>query len=270
MQKRITTALAIIVMLVATGAPVFESTALAATKKRACSCSRPSLRRRARRTAAVRTPHGAASNPNAYAAQNSPNAQVVGPVTATYHLEANQYFRLRMNQTLRSDQARMSDRFKATVVTPVYASGVEVVPAGSIVEGRVTRAIAARTRGREGQLAVAFDTLVLPDGSRHQLDGVLTELQDDRRGEVDAENEVSGRSSDKRNIEYVGGGAVGGAILGGIAGGGKGAGIGAILGAGAGVAGVMLTKGNDAELRSGTEIGMTTTRPMTFTIRTER
>jgi hypothetical protein len=269
MQKRITTALAIIVMLVVAGAPLFESTALAATKKRACSCSRPSLRRRARRTAAVRTPH-AATNPNANAAQDSPNAQVVGPVTATYHLETNQYFRLRMNQTLRSDQARMGDRFKATVVTPVYASGVEVVPAGSIVEGRVTRAIAARTRGREGQLAVAFDTLVLPDGSRHPLDGVLTELQDDRRGEVDAENEVSGRSSDKRNIEYVGGGAVGGAILGGIAGGGKGAGIGAILGAGAGVAGVMLTKGNDAELRSGTEVGMTTTRPMSFTIRTER
>ncbi|HKQ06103.1 MAG TPA: hypothetical protein VJ464_13285 [Blastocatellia bacterium] len=269
MRKTITSTLAIIVMLIAAGATVSETTALAATKKRTCSCSRPSLRRRAR-TAAARTPRATAVTPNTYAAQDSPNAQVVGPVTATYHLEANQYFRLRMNQTLRSDQARMGDRFKATVVTPVYASGVEVVPAGSTVEGRVTRAVAARTRGREGQLAVAFDTLVLPDGTRHQLDGVLTELQDDRRGEVDAENEVSGRSSDKRNIEYVGGGAVGGAILGGIAGGGKGAGIGAILGAGAGVAGVMLTKGNDAELRSGTEVGMTTTRPMTFTIRTER
>ena len=267
MRKPTITALAVLVMLIG-AAPVFESTALAATKKRACSCSKPSLHRRARRTVA-RTPR-ATTTPNAYAAQDSPNAQVVGPVTATYKLEANQYFRLRMNQSLRSDQARMGDRFKATVVTPVYASGVEVVPAGSIVEGRVTRAIPARTRGREGQLAVAFDTLVLPDGTRHQLDGVLTELQDDRRGEVDAENEVSGRSSDKRNVEYIGGGAVGGAILGGIAGGGKGAGIGAIIGAGAGVAGVMLTKGNDAELRSGTEVGMTTTRPMTFTLRTER
>jgi hypothetical protein len=267
MRKLTITALAVLVMLIG-AAPAFESTALAATKKRACSCSKPSLHRRARRTVA-RTPH-ATTTPNAYAAQDSPNAQVVGPVTATYKLEANQYFRLRMNQSLRSDQARMGDRFKATVVTPVYASGVEVVPAGSIVEGRVTRAIPARTRGREGQLAVAFDTLVLPDGTRHQLDGVLTELQDDRRGEVDAENEVSGRSSDKRNVEYIGGGAVGGAILGGIAGGGKGAGIGALIGAGAGVAGVMLTKGNDAELRSGTEVGMTTTRPMTFTIHNER
>lgn len=269
MRKTIISAFAIVVMLLAAGAPLFETTALAATRKRTCSCNKPTLHRRARR-AVVHTPRATPTNPNAYASQGSPNAQVVGPVTATYKLEANQYIRLRMNQTLRSDQARMGDRFKATVVTPVYASGVEVVPAGSIVEGRVTRAIPARTRGREGQLAVAFDTLVLPDGTRHQLDGVLTELQDDRRGEVDAENEVSGRSSDKRNVEYIGGGAVGGAILGGIAGGGKGAGIGAIIGAGAGVAGVMLTKGNDAELRSGTEVGMSTTRPMTFTIRSER
>lgn len=269
MRKPTLTALAILVIMTAAAAPVFESTALATTKRQ-CSCSKPTLRRRARRTVA-RTPRTTPTSSNAYASQaGSPNAQVVGPVTATYKLEANQYFRLRLNQTLRSDQTRMGDRFKATVVTPVYASGVEVVPAGSIVEGRVTRAIPARTRGREGQLAVAFDTLVLPDGTRHQLDGVLTELQDDRRGEVDAENEVSGRSSDKRNVEYIGGGAVGGAILGGLAGGGKGAGIGAVIGAGAGVAGVMLTKGNDAELRSGTEVGMTTTRPMTFTIRSER
>jgi len=59
-------------------------------------------------------------------------------------------------------------------------------------------------------------------------------------------------------------------VLGGAIGGGKGAGIGAIIGAGAGVAGVMLQKGNEVELRSGTEIGMTTTQPITFNIRSVR
>jgi hypothetical protein len=174
-----------------------------------------------------------------------------------------------MNQTLNSRISRAGDRFQATVVTPVYASGVEVVPAGSIVEGRVISASAARTRGREGQLAVQFDSVVVPDGTRHQLDGALTELQDARAGKVDAESEVSGNSSDKRNVAYVGGGTVGGAVLGGAIGGGKGAGIGAIIGAGAGVAGVMLTKGNEAELRSGTEIGMVTARPITFSVRAD-
>ena len=268
MKRIIVSSFAAVALLIATGAPVAESVALAAQKKRACSCSKPTLRRRTR-SARV---NAARVNPNgsAYSSQGTANAAIVGPVVATYTLDQNQYFRLRMNQTLSSATSHMGDRFKATVITPVYASGVEVVPAGSTIEGRVTSAVPARTRGREGQVAVAFDTLVLPDGTKHQLDGVLTEVQDDRRGQVDAENEVSGRSSDKRNIGYIGGGTAGGAILGGVIGGGKGAGIGAVLGAGAGVAGVMLSKGNEAELRSGTEVGMVTTRPVTFTVRSER
>jgi hypothetical protein len=269
MKRIILSSFAALAMLVAAGAPVADSVALAAQKKRTCSC-KPTLRRKARTTAA--RSRVVKSNVDNYSASADAgrNAAVVGPVFATYTLEQNQYIRLRMNQTISSDRSRTGDRFKATVVTPVYASGVEVVPAGSIVEGRVTSVVPARTRGREGQISVAFDTLVLPDESRHPLDGMLTELQDDRRGEVDAENEVSGRSSEKRSIGYIGGGTAGGAILGGVMGGAKGAGIGAVLGAGAGVAGVMLTKGNEAELRSGTEIGMITARPMTFKVRSDR
>src|SRR5262249_32946889 len=128
----------------------------------------------------------------------------------------------------------------------------------------------SRTRGREGEIGVAFTSIVLPDGRKVPVEGALTELQDDRSGKVDAENEVSGKSSEKRNVAYIGGGAAGGAVLGGIIGGGKGAGIGAAVGAGAGVAGVMLQKGNAAELRSGTEIGMNTSRPITFSVRSDR
>lgn len=274
MKRIILSSFAAVAMLVAAGAPVTSSVAMAAQKKRTCSC-KPALQRKARSTTArkIVKPRAVQQNADSYSSSASGdgrNAAVVGPVFATYTLEQNQYFRLRMNQTVSSDRARTGDRFKATVITPVYASGVEVVPAGSIVEGRVTSVVPARTRGREGQIALAFDTLVLPDGTRHALDGVLTELQDDRRGEVDAENEVSGRSSEKRTIVYIGGGTAGGAILGGAIGGAKGAGIGAVLGAGAGVAGVMLTKGNEAELRSGTEIGMITAQPITFKVRSDR
>jgi len=261
MKRRIITA-AIAAMLIAILAPLSESVALAAQKTRACNC-KPALRRKTR----VKKARSA----SALASQNGgANAALVGPVFATYTLPQNQYFRLRMNQTLNSGTSRVGDRFQSTVVTPVYASGVEVVPAGSIVEGHVVSVSPARTRGREGQLAVQFDAVVVPDGTRHPLDGALTELQDTRAGKVDAENEVSGNSSEKRNIGYIGGGTVGGAVLGGVIGGGKGAGIGAIIGAGAGVAGVMLQKGNEAELRSGTEIGMVTVRPITFSIRSDR
>jgi hypothetical protein len=254
MKRIIISSIAALALIVTAGSPLLES-AQAHTKRRA----KPVITRKTR-----------SATTKVHSSRNTAPAAVVGPVYARYVLEQNQYFRLRMNQTISSAKSRMGDRFKATVITPVYADGVEVVPAGSIIEGRVTRVTAARSRQRDGEIAVAFDTLVVPDGKRHAIDGVLTELQDTDHGEVDAENEVSGHSSDKRKIIYVGGGTAGGAILGGVIGGAKGAGIGAILGAGAGVAGVLLTKGNEAELRSGTELGMVTTRPITFTVRSLR
>jgi hypothetical protein len=256
MKRMIVASIIGLTILFGAGTPVAD--ALAAAKKRTCSC-KPRLRAKARRPIS-----------KALSQNGTSNANVVGPVYATYTLERNQYFRLRMNQTLNSEISHVGDRFTSTVVTPVYAGGAEVVPAGSVVEGRVTSVNSSRTRGRVGQIAVAFDSLVLPTGKKIALDGALTELQDDRSSTVDGENEVSGHSSDKRNVAYIGGGTAGGALLGGIIGGGKGAGIGAAIGAGAGVAGVLLTKGQKAELRRGTEIGMTTTRPITFKVRSDR
>jgi len=259
----------LIIMLIATTAIISESSALASAKKRTCSCKTTTRRKTSRATTAKRTPVANSVNNDATQA-NYNSAGVVGPVYATYTLPQNEYMRLRMNQTITSAIARTGDRFTATVITPVYANGIEVVPAGARVEGRVTSVVHAQTRGRQGKLALVFDTLVLPDGTKKQLNGDLADLQDEKGGEVDKENGVSGRSSDDRNVKYVGGGGIGGAILGGVIGGGKGAAIGGAIGAGAGVAGVMLTKGNEAVIKSGSEIGMVTTKPITFSVRADR
>lgn len=269
-MKKSISLLVLVIMMMAVGAPLNESVALASTKKkRTCSCKPTVKRKTARATAAKRTPiaRGVSSG---VASDNYSSAGVVGPVYATYTLPANQAFRLRMNQTVSSSTARTGDKFTATVITPVYASGVEVVPAGSTVEGRVNSVVAARSRSRQGQLSLSFDTLVLPDGTRKQLGGELTDMLDEKGGEVDSESGVSGRSSDNRNIGYVGGGGVGGAVIGGAIGGGKGAAIGGLIGAGAGVAGVMLQKGHNAVIKGGSEFGMVTTQPVSFTVRADR
>lgn len=260
MKKKAAGSIAVITLMLILGAPVTDSIAFAAQKRNTCSCRKPTIRRkRAVKSARVtKAPAPAAT------------AQVVGPVYATYVLPENQTFRLKMDDAISSRTARVGDRFRSTVLIPVYASGVEVVPAGSVVEGRVAAVRAARSRGRAGEIAVVFDNLVLPDGTRQQIEGALTDLRDEDSGEVDSESHVTGRSSETRQIIFVGGGAGGGAILGGAVGGGKGAGIGAAIGAGAGVVGAMMSKGNEVEVRRGTEIGMITTRPITFTVQSDR
>lgn len=260
MKRRAASWFTVIALALAVGAPVTESVALAAQKRSTCNCKRTTVRRKR----SVRSTRVAkASSPQS-------TAQVTGPVVATYVLPESQTFSLKINDALSSQTARVGDRFRSTVLVPVYASGVEVVPAGSMVEGRVASVRAARSRGRAGEIAVVFDSLILPDGTRYQIEGALTDLRDENSGDVDSESHVTGRSSETRQIIFVGGGTGGGAAIGGVVGGGKGAAIGAAIGAGAGVVGAMMSKGNEVEVRRGTEIGMITTRPITFTVQSDR
>jgi hypothetical protein len=160
-----------------------------------------------------------------------------------------------MNDELSSEDARVGERFTTTTVDPVYASGVEVIPAGSTITGRVIAVQRAGRRSKSGTMSVEFVSLKLPNGANYTISGALTETE---RGTVNVDNEsgVSGRSATKRNVIFIGGGAGTGAAIGAIAGGGKGAGIGAGVGAGLGVAGSLLSKGNEAVVKQGTEFGV--------------
>lgn len=181
--------------------------------------------------------------------------QKISTAPTYYTVAANQTIRVRMNDRITSSNARVNDRFTTTVVDPVYAGGVEVIPAGSTITGRVTSVKRASRPSKAGILGVSFVSLQLPNGTARAINGSLTSLSDETTN-YDEEGQVSGRSSTKRNIVFIGGGAATGALIGAIAGGGKGAGAGAGVGAGLGVAGALLSKGKEAEVTPGTEFGV--------------
>lgn len=162
---------------------------------------------------------------------------------------------VQMNGTLSSRTARVGDKFTATVTVPVYVNGRSVIPAGSIVEGRVTQVTPAKRMNRSGTIGIDFDALVFPDGSAVNLVGSLTSADPETQRRIDDESRVSGRSNDRASVFIGGGGAIG-AVLGGISGGGKGAVLGGVAGAGAGVAAILLSKGEEAQVPSGTPFGV--------------
>lgn len=194
---------------------------------------RPRLRRTPRRSVAVTPP----------------------PVTY-YTVAANSVMRVRMNQTISSETARVGDQFTTTVVDPVYAGGVEVIPAGSVINGQVTTVTRAARKSKAGTMGVHFVSLRLPTGISRAINGDLTEVATTEEVNADNEGDVSGKSATQRNVVFIGGGAAAGALIGAIAGGGKGAGIGAGIGAGLGVAGAYFSKGHEAVVKSGTEFGV--------------
>jgi hypothetical protein len=177
------------------------------------------------------------------------------PAITYYTVNSGQVIRVRMNQTIASETAREGDQFTTTTVDPIYAGGVEVIPSGSSIIGRVTTVNRASRKSKAGTIGVHFVSLRLPTGITRALNGDLTDVSTENVS-ADNEGEVSGISATKRNVVFIGGGAAAGALIGAIAGGGKGAGIGAGVGAGLGVAGALFSKGHEAVVNSGTEFGV--------------
>jgi hypothetical protein len=182
---------------------------------------------------------------------------------AYYTVNANQTIRVRMEDTISSRNARIGDRFRTTVVDPVYAGGIEVIPAGSTITGRVTSVKRAERKSKAGTMGVDFVSVQLPNGTSRAISGSLTDVTGENNN-YDQEGQVTGRSATKRNVVFIGGGAATGALIGAIAGGGKGAGIGAGVGAGLGVAGAFFSKGKEAEVKPGTEFGVVLNRSLSL------
>ena len=182
-------------------------------------------------------------------------ARKVVPAVRLYSVPSATLIRARMDRTLTSKTAKVGETFTVTVTEPVYSSnGVVVVPVGSTLLGRVDMVRPAANKGKPGEIDARFIQLRLPNGTKRAINGSLSELEGKTR--IDDEGTASGKRMKNRKVIFIGGGGAGGAILGAAIGGGKGALIGGILGAGGGYLGDRLTKGPEAEVRSGTEFGV--------------
>lgn len=191
-------------------------------------------------------------------------AQKKKPRIKYYQIRANETFHVRLGQTLNSGKAHVGDTFTTTVIDPVYSTnGIELVPAGSVISGRVTAVEKARKDGNPGTLSVVFYNLKLPNSRAAAISGSLTDLSS---GNTSSDNEgtASAKKSSHRNVKFIGGGAGGGALIGAIAGGGKGAAIGAGIGAGVGFIAKKLKKGDEAEVKQGTEFGVILNRAISL------
>lgn len=183
-------------------------------------------------------------------------AAVVKKATPLYSVRAGTRIRVRMNDTISSKTAVVGDTFTTTVTEPVYSTnGVVVIPSGSEVIGRVSSVQKAVKGGKVGSIDVKFTKVTLPNGRSRAINGSLTELVSDD-AKSDNEGTARGDRTKHRKVIFIGGGGAGGAILGAAVGGGRGALIGGLIGAGAGFLGERFTKGEEAEVKSGTTFGV--------------
>jgi len=187
---------------------------------------------------------------------------------------AGQIIPITLATSIATNVARAGDLIQANITQNVIL-GDSTIPAGSVVIGQVTEAEAGRRLTRSGDLQIKFNRIRTPDGTETpitaHLSGKINKLrevggdQDDRfRGEG-MSNKVG--SVAFRGLLGTGGGAALGTAVGAIAGGGHGAGMGAwsgaAIGGGLGVAdSLLLRKGKDVTIPSGTQMNLQLDAPV--------
>jgi peptidoglycan hydrolase-like protein with peptidoglycan-binding domain len=148
---------------------------------------------------------------------------------------------VRTTTPLESSTARMGQTFETTVVDTIGVDNYTVIPAGSRIRGVINYAQAG-TRQQSGVLGVAFDRILLPDGTSIAITGRLTSTDSAERRQIESQ-------ADPRVVLVGGRGGIGAAIAGAGSDNSPASGI-------LGALGSLLSEGRDVRVPTGTALAV--------------
>lgn len=188
--------------------------------------------------------------------------------SSPFTLPAGTVIRVKMDNGITSRSASVNDTFTTTVAAPVFVRSVEVIPAGTVIEGRVVKVGHAKRGGGAGFINISFETLKLRDGITRKIAGELGAGEENDASNTDADidaGDIDGsEGAPTTSVGFIAGGAGAGALVGGLARGGGGAVIGGALGAGAGALASFLRKGEEAVIKTDAQLSVVLRQSVTL------
>jgi type IV secretion system protein VirB10 len=170
-----------------------------------------------------------------------------------------------MKNAVSSKSAKPGDNVYLETVFPVVQNNRVLIPAGTYVQGVISRVERpGRIKGK-AEVQMHFTTLVFPSGYTVSLPGALDNVPGAEDTHMQGkEGTVQGDSGKGKDAAEIATTAGTGAVIGGLSRGAKGAAIGGGVGAAVGTAIALLSRGNDVRLPSGTTVEMVLQRPLTL------
>ncbi len=163
---------------------------------------------------------------------------------------------LTLQQTVSTKAAGPGYKFFGKLVVPVTANDQIVLPVGSFIIGHVLAAHEPGYLKGSAELLLAFDSIILPDGTTRQIEAVVQSAEGLKTDQTDEQGTLQAPGNQgEETVSGASQGAVLGGVVGAVSGRGlKGLGVGAAIGAAAGALVGLFKKGDDAELRKGTTV----------------
>ena len=137
----------------------------------------------------------------------------------------------RLQAPIRTDTTAPQTSFRATLTEPILNMGRTIVPAGSILEGRITQIHGGSRISGGALIHLQAQALVLPDGSRMPLNAAVIDTDQYSTTRIDSEGNIIRKDHPKETLGVLslatGGAAAAGGVIAGVPGALVGAGIGA-------------------------------------------
>lgn len=140
----------------------------------------------------------------------------------------------RLDQPLSTETTVVGTEFTAQLLADTGHSGEVLLPAGSVIHGRVTQVHGGKRIHGTASIRLQAESVTLPDGLSYPLHATVSGVASEEDQHVNSEGAIQPNSHPKKTAIAIGAVTGAGTIMGAALGGGVGAGVGALVGAGAG------------------------------------
>jgi len=165
---------------------------------------------------------------------------------------------LTLKYTVSTKTAQSGDKIFGQIAVPVTVNDRVLLPVGSHVIAHVQEVKRPGYLKGKSELLLAFDSVILPDGTTRQIKAVIQSAEGYETDSADEEGTLRGAAGQGSATVSS---AAKGAAIGGVVGAAadrslKGAGIGGAIGAGAGALAGLFKKGDQVILKKGTVVNI--------------